>query len=49
MTHDRRVRYLVIPIVFHGGLVGGCWGVGLGFHAERESEIHYLVSRVRPA
>ena len=25
MTLDKRVRYLVIPIVFHGGLVGRCW------------------------
>ena len=42
---DRRVRYLVISLVFLKEL-------RLGFkarHAERESESEYLVSRVRPA
>ena len=28
MTLDRRTRYLVISIAFHGGLVGRCRGLG---------------------
>jgi hypothetical protein len=46
---DRRVRYLVISIMFHGGLVGGA-GVGVSSKGCRqESESQYLVSRVRLA
>jgi len=44
---DRRVRYLVISIAFHGGLVEKFRVSSKG--PDMESESRYLVSKARPA